>query len=179
MHWLNAQRQTALAKSTSVFFMLSVCVSGRFDEAVIEERRKAAEAMLLFTITIPALYNSPQLKEFFGVRNNHTGTQKKKPDQESYYYCTPFHFVSFYPTTPPSIFLPPHVYHGFLSFSLPPLRVGRSQGLWIPPLCPLTVLCLPLLSRSPSGGPRTVNPQRRRRAGRPPPYRKTWAPTWA
>ncbi|KAJ8255060.1 hypothetical protein GJAV_G00200490 [Gymnothorax javanicus] len=38
---------------------------GRFDEAVIEERRKAAEVMLLFTTSIPALYNSPQLKEFF------------------------------------------------------------------------------------------------------------------
>lgn len=38
---------------------------GRFDEAVIEERRKAAEAMLHFTSNIPALYNSPQLKEFF------------------------------------------------------------------------------------------------------------------
>lgn len=40
-------------------------VFGRFDEAVIEERRNAAEAMLLFTTNIPALYNSPQLKEFF------------------------------------------------------------------------------------------------------------------
>lgn len=40
-------------------------VFGRFDEAVIEERRKATEAMLLFTTSIPALYNSPQLKEFF------------------------------------------------------------------------------------------------------------------
>ncbi|XP_018546606.1 sorting nexin-15 [Lates calcarifer] len=40
-------------------------VFGRFDEAVIEERRKAAEAMLLFSTTIPALYNSPQLKDFF------------------------------------------------------------------------------------------------------------------
>ncbi|TRY55517.1 hypothetical protein DNTS_014033 [Danionella cerebrum] len=40
-------------------------VFGRFDEAVIEERRKAAETMLLFTADIPALYNSPQLKEFF------------------------------------------------------------------------------------------------------------------
>ncbi|XP_004554405.1 sorting nexin-15 [Maylandia zebra] len=38
---------------------------GRFDGAVIEERRKAAEAMLQFTTSIPALYNSPQLKEFF------------------------------------------------------------------------------------------------------------------
>uniref|UniRef100_A0A3P9KTN3 Sorting nexin 15 n=1 Tax=Oryzias latipes TaxID=8090 RepID=A0A3P9KTN3_ORYLA len=40
-------------------------VFGRFDEAVIEERRKAAEAMLQFTTSIPALYNSPQLKDFF------------------------------------------------------------------------------------------------------------------
>ncbi|XP_048885429.1 sorting nexin-15 isoform X1 [Brienomyrus brachyistius] len=40
-------------------------VFGRFDEAVIEERRTAAEAMLLFTVNIPALYNSPQLKDFF------------------------------------------------------------------------------------------------------------------
>ncbi|XP_076828767.1 sorting nexin-15 [Brachyhypopomus gauderio] len=40
-------------------------VFGRFDEVVIEERRHAAETMLLFTINIPALYNSPQLKEFF------------------------------------------------------------------------------------------------------------------
>ncbi|XP_056115301.1 sorting nexin-15 isoform X1 [Rhinichthys klamathensis goyatoka] len=40
-------------------------VFGRFDEAVIEERRKAAEDMLLFSTNIPALYNSPQLKDFF------------------------------------------------------------------------------------------------------------------
>lgn len=40
-------------------------VFGRFDEAVIEERRRAAEAMFQFTTTIPALYNSPQLKDFF------------------------------------------------------------------------------------------------------------------
>ncbi|XP_026209331.1 sorting nexin-15 [Anabas testudineus] len=40
-------------------------VFGRFDEPVIEERRNAAEAMLLFTTSIPALYNSPQLKDFF------------------------------------------------------------------------------------------------------------------
>lgn len=40
-------------------------VFGRFDEAVIEERRNAAEVMLVFATKIPALYNSPQLKEFF------------------------------------------------------------------------------------------------------------------
>lgn len=40
-------------------------VFGRFEEAVIEERRNATEAMLLFTTNIPALYNSPQLKDFF------------------------------------------------------------------------------------------------------------------
>lgn len=42
-------------------------MSGRFDEAVIEERRKAAEDMLQFTTSIAALYNSPQLKDFFRV----------------------------------------------------------------------------------------------------------------
>ncbi|CAL1589993.1 unnamed protein product [Knipowitschia caucasica] len=40
-------------------------VFGRFEEAVIEERRRAAEVMFSFTTTIPALYNSPQLKDFF------------------------------------------------------------------------------------------------------------------
>ncbi|XP_078516687.1 sorting nexin-15 [Lissotriton helveticus] len=40
-------------------------VFGRFEEAVIEERRKGAEAMLMFTVNIPALNNSPQLKDFF------------------------------------------------------------------------------------------------------------------
>ncbi|KAK7909548.1 hypothetical protein WMY93_014232 [Mugilogobius chulae] len=40
-------------------------VFGRFEEAVIEERRKAAEVMFGFTTTVPALYNSPQLKDFF------------------------------------------------------------------------------------------------------------------
>ncbi|KAK9391330.1 sorting nexin-15 [Crotalus adamanteus] len=40
-------------------------VFGRFDPEVIEERRKAAEDMLCFTVHIPALNNSPQLKEFF------------------------------------------------------------------------------------------------------------------
>ncbi|KAM3824532.1 sorting nexin-15 isoform 3-T3 [Vipera latastei] len=40
-------------------------VFGRFDPEVIEERRKAAEDMLRFTVHIPALNNSPQLKEFF------------------------------------------------------------------------------------------------------------------
>ncbi|XP_065264408.1 sorting nexin-15 [Emys orbicularis] len=40
-------------------------VFGRFEPEVIEERRKAAEAMLRFTVHIPALNNSPQLEEFF------------------------------------------------------------------------------------------------------------------
>lgn len=50
---------------------------GRFEEAVIEERRKAAEAMLLFSTTIPALYNSPQLKDFFRVRRSQTHTYRR------------------------------------------------------------------------------------------------------
>ncbi|XP_021120265.1 sorting nexin-15 isoform X2 [Heterocephalus glaber] len=40
-------------------------VFGRFEASVIEERRKAAEDLLRFTVHIPALNNSPQLKEFF------------------------------------------------------------------------------------------------------------------
>ncbi|XP_053305414.1 sorting nexin-15 isoform X2 [Spea bombifrons] len=40
-------------------------VFGRFEAPVIEERRQAAEDMLKFTVNIPALNNSPQLKEFF------------------------------------------------------------------------------------------------------------------
>ncbi|XP_026122557.1 sorting nexin-15-like [Carassius auratus] len=52
-------------------------VFGRFDEAVIEERRKAAEAMLLFTTNIPALYNSPQLKDFF------RGAEVRRPMETS------------------------------------------------------------------------------------------------
>ncbi|XP_040266186.1 sorting nexin-15 isoform X2 [Bufo bufo] len=40
-------------------------VFGRFEAPVIEERRQAAEDTLRFTVGIPALNNSPQLKEFF------------------------------------------------------------------------------------------------------------------
>lgn len=50
---------------------------------MIEERRSAAEHMLLFTTSIPALYNSPQLKDFFRVR---TETQKKQRNFVSYLY---------------------------------------------------------------------------------------------
>ncbi|XP_064185169.1 sorting nexin-15 isoform X1 [Anguilla rostrata] len=66
---------------------------GRFDEAVIEERRKAAEAMLLFTTSIPALYNSPQLKEFF------RGGEVKRP-------LDPSPLSSSTPLPPPLIPLP-------------------------------------------------------------------------
>ncbi|XP_007942981.1 sorting nexin-15 [Orycteropus afer afer] len=41
---------------------------GRFEASVIEERRKGAEDLLRFTVHIPALNNSPQLKEFFRGR---------------------------------------------------------------------------------------------------------------
>lgn len=40
-------------------------VFGRFEASVIEGRRKGAEDLLRFTAPIPALNNSPQLKEFF------------------------------------------------------------------------------------------------------------------
>ncbi|XP_059810901.1 sorting nexin-15-like isoform X1 [Hypanus sabinus] len=40
-------------------------VFGRFDAAVIEDRRRCAEELLQFTVDIPALSNSPQLRDFF------------------------------------------------------------------------------------------------------------------
>uniref|UniRef100_A0A8C4NDG8 PX domain-containing protein n=1 Tax=Eptatretus burgeri TaxID=7764 RepID=A0A8C4NDG8_EPTBU len=40
-------------------------VFGRFEEAVIKERRKSAEELLRFASTITALHNSKQLKSFF------------------------------------------------------------------------------------------------------------------
>ncbi|XP_075426018.1 sorting nexin-15 isoform X2 [Ascaphus truei] len=46
--------------------------------AVIEERRNAAENMLRFTVSIPALSNSPQLKEFF--RGGEVVTRSNTPD---------------------------------------------------------------------------------------------------
>lgn len=77
-------------------------VTGRFDEAVIEERRKAAEAMFQFTTNIPALYNSPHLKEFLRV------SKKKKKNT---YMLTVEILASKYDT-----FRSPCV--GFLSFTL-------------------------------------------------------------
>lgn len=44
-----------------------LAAAGRFEASVIEERRKGAEDLLRFTVHIPALNNSPQLKEFFRV----------------------------------------------------------------------------------------------------------------
>ncbi|XP_066575092.1 sorting nexin-15 [Amia ocellicauda] len=50
---------------------------GRFEEGVIEERRRAAEDMLNFSTRIPALYNSPQLKDFF------RGGEVRRPLEQS------------------------------------------------------------------------------------------------
>ncbi|MBN3309433.1 SNX15 protein, partial [Amia calva] len=49
----------------------------RFEEGVIEERRRAAEDMLNFSTRIPALYNSPQLKDFF------RGGEVRRPLEQS------------------------------------------------------------------------------------------------
>lgn len=156
LHWLNAQRQTAFAKSNRVF-MLSVSVSGRFDEAVIEERRKATEAMLLFTTTIPALYNSPQLKEFFRVRNTHIHTEgetdmkeprtcarRKKyarPRDVLFSLCLLLpHNTSFHPTSVHlprlPLFLPPSSQGGEVTRPLDPTSLS-SAGPLPPPLIPL------------------------------------------
>uniref|UniRef100_S4RF22 PX domain-containing protein n=1 Tax=Petromyzon marinus TaxID=7757 RepID=S4RF22_PETMA len=39
-------------------------IFGRFEAAVLEERRASAEMLLRFAATVPALYNSQQLKDF-------------------------------------------------------------------------------------------------------------------
>ncbi|NXI90272.1 KS6C1 kinase, partial [Psophia crepitans] len=50
-------------------------VFGRFDETVIEERRQCAEDLLQFSASIPALYNSKQLEEFFKGGEVHDGSE--------------------------------------------------------------------------------------------------------
>lgn len=54
-------------ESLLLFLLLLLGAAGRFEASVIEERRKGAEDLLRFTVHIPALNNSPQLKEFFRV----------------------------------------------------------------------------------------------------------------
>lgn len=135
--------------------ILSVSVSGRFDEAVIEERRKATEAMLLFTTRIPALYNSPQLKDFFRVRDTHMYTYIQKVTQKNicqttshivtglpFYFPTThntsFHPTSFHPATVPllPLFLPPSSQGGEVTRPLDPTPLS-SAGPLPPPLIPL------------------------------------------
>lgn len=60
-------RATGLCVSLLLSTSLVLGAAGRFEASVIEERRKGAEDLLRFTVHIPALNNSPQLKEFFQV----------------------------------------------------------------------------------------------------------------
>ncbi|XP_075043883.1 sorting nexin-15 isoform X2 [Mixophyes fleayi] len=62
-------------------------VFGRFEAPVIEERRQAAEDMLRFTVTIPALNNSPQLKEFF--RTGEATMRSDSPDSTDAFVLPP------------------------------------------------------------------------------------------
>nr|KAF6325741.1 sorting nexin 15 [Myotis myotis] len=74
-------------------------VFGRFEASVIEERRKGAEDLLRFTVHIPALNNSPQLKEFF------RGGEVTRPSPVS----RDLHILPppLIPTPPPEEFQPP------------------------------------------------------------------------
>ncbi|XP_027991717.1 sorting nexin-15 isoform X2 [Eptesicus fuscus] len=74
-------------------------VFGRFEASVIEERRKGAEDLLRFTVHIPALNNSPQLKEFF------RGGEVTRPTQVS----RDLHILPppLIPTPPPEELQPP------------------------------------------------------------------------
>lgn len=104
-------------------FLLLLFVSGRFDEAVIEERRKAAEAMFLFTTNIPALYNSPHLKEFLRVRNTDMLTEEMHANTNA---C--LHLKE--EVLPSSSFLSLPVVKCHVWF-LSNVRVVRPPGLWI------------------------------------------------
>ncbi|XP_072495178.1 sorting nexin-15 isoform X2 [Notamacropus eugenii] len=85
-------------------------VFGRFEASVIEERRKAAEAMLRFTVNIPALNNSPQLKEFF------RGGDVTRPLEPSDLHILPPPLV---PTSPSE--------DAHLPQPLPAERLGREE----------------------------------------------------
>ncbi|XP_043827042.1 sorting nexin-15 isoform X2 [Dromiciops gliroides] len=85
-------------------------VFGRFEASVIEERRKAAEDMLRFTVNIPALNNSPQLKEFF------RGGDVSRPLEPSGLHILPPPLV---PTLPPE--------EPRLPRALPAERLGREE----------------------------------------------------
>nr|XP_026252245.1 sorting nexin-15 isoform X2 [Urocitellus parryii] len=58
-------RAQVFASEVTALLLPCPGTSGRFEASVIEERRKGAEDLLRFTVHIPALNNSPQLKEFF------------------------------------------------------------------------------------------------------------------
>lgn len=64
---LVTQGKDALEAPCDQGLSVGALLAGRFEPEVIEERRKAAEVMLRFTVPIPALNNSPQLKDFFQV----------------------------------------------------------------------------------------------------------------
>ncbi|XP_068609707.1 ribosomal protein S6 kinase delta-1 [Brachionichthys hirsutus] len=50
-------------------------VFGRFDDSVIEERRQCSEDLLQFSANIPALYNSPNIQDFFQGGEVHDGSE--------------------------------------------------------------------------------------------------------
>uniref|UniRef100_A0A8C6RGI1 Sorting nexin 15 n=1 Tax=Nannospalax galili TaxID=1026970 RepID=A0A8C6RGI1_NANGA len=86
-------------------------VFGRFEASVIEERRKGAEDLLRFTVPIPALNNSPQLKEFF--RGGEV-TQPSEVSRDLHILPPPL-----IPTSPPD--------ESWLPQTLPVERRGREE----------------------------------------------------
>ncbi|XP_049636090.1 sorting nexin-15 [Suncus etruscus] len=91
-------------------------VFGRFEAPVIEERRKGAETLLRFTVHIPALSNSPQLKEFF-----RGGEVTRASDLPQDLHTLPPPLL---PTLPPS---EPQSTESRLPQPLPPERRGHEE----------------------------------------------------
>ncbi|XP_061560832.1 LOW QUALITY PROTEIN: ribosomal protein S6 kinase delta-1 [Phycodurus eques] len=60
-------------------------VFGRFDEAVIEERRQCLEDLLQFSANIPTLYSSQHIQEFFKGGEVHDGSELIGPLSEPFF----------------------------------------------------------------------------------------------
>lgn len=75
-------------------------IFGRFEAAVLEERRASAEMLLRFAATVPALYNSQQLKDFLeGGHSYELGESASLPSLPE--PLLPLPGIDSLPSTPP------------------------------------------------------------------------------
>uniref|UniRef100_UPI00358E953F ribosomal protein S6 kinase delta-1-like isoform X2 n=1 Tax=Myxine glutinosa TaxID=7769 RepID=UPI00358E953F len=106
---------------------------GRFDEHVIEERRQQAEDLLQYSVTVPKLHNSSELKDFFkGCVKRDPALQAKRRAREK--LSLPLEKVSLDVPVPIRLSPTPSLAH----------EVDSLGGLIEQPLIPLeNGLCIP------------------------------------